>query len=500
MKQWASVLAMVLVAAPAHAQSPSAAILVERALDARRAGQDESALHVLRDALALENDPRTLALLALTEQALGSWAPADVHLRLALDSSAHRWIEPRRSVLERALVEGEGRIARISLGALPAGARVEVDGEAVEPIGGGLTLAPGTHTIVVAIAGHHPSTLHEEFAAGRVERALRFEPLPVEPPAEATSTVQEAPAPVAEREPQCPVGQTITASTAGQCCWPAQSWNAEGHRCVGEPECPDGFTAQHGKCEAVEPALPTPLATGGVLALELGYGCFAGAGCFVGELDSRFFSIPQLPADFPGGGSAPGGGPTLCLRVGARPLATLSFGLSAGLLVTTVSRVALPHPSLSETEIRDHESSITDVNNQTSLAPRGSAIFSVTGGVFVRLHTETARRAGEFEAWLDVGFDPLAMTFVLVDGGPAQITSLGLPLALGMAVTASPTFAFELGARTELFFPLDACAPYRVPQGGLAERLDPPMCVGGLGAANEIEATALLTLGLAFLL
>ena len=40
----------------------------------------------------------------------------------------------------------------------------------------------------------------------------------------------------------CPEGQKISSDTAGQCCWPGQSWNGE--RCVGEPtSCPAGFVA-----------------------------------------------------------------------------------------------------------------------------------------------------------------------------------------------------------------------------------------------------------------
>ncbi len=43
-----------------------------------------------------------------------------------------------------------------------------------------------------------------------------------------------------EQPEQCPLGQTRSVDTAGNCCWPGQAWSGE--RCVGEPtSCPDGF-------------------------------------------------------------------------------------------------------------------------------------------------------------------------------------------------------------------------------------------------------------------
>jgi hypothetical protein len=47
---------------------------------------------------------------------------------------------------------------------------------------------------------------------------------------------KQAPPPAA-----CPDGQIKSTDTAGHCCWPAQVWSSDGH-CVGEPQCPAGFT------------------------------------------------------------------------------------------------------------------------------------------------------------------------------------------------------------------------------------------------------------------
>lgn len=54
---------------------------------------------------------------------------------------------------------------------------------------------------------------------------------------------------------RCPDGQSITADTAGQCCWAGQAWN--GSRCVGTPTtCPDGLTASDAQQACVSGECP----------------------------------------------------------------------------------------------------------------------------------------------------------------------------------------------------------------------------------------------------
>jgi hypothetical protein len=52
----------------------------------------------------------------------------------------------------------------------------------------------------------------------------------------------------ARAEAQCAEGREASEATAGRCCWPAQSWNAEAGRCEGPPSCPAGRVAEGDTC------------------------------------------------------------------------------------------------------------------------------------------------------------------------------------------------------------------------------------------------------------
>lgn len=52
----------------------------------------------------------------------------------------------------------------------------------------------------------------------------------------------------------CPAGQSVTAETAGQCCWSNQVWSKLQKRCIGVPQCPDGQSAQGETCVIACPA------------------------------------------------------------------------------------------------------------------------------------------------------------------------------------------------------------------------------------------------------
>ena len=61
----------------------------------------------------------------------------------------------------------------------------------------------------------------------------------------------------------CPVGQTVSADTAGHCCWPAQAWSTARAKCVGEPQCPPGSESDGDTCVGTpqapaKPATPAP--------------------------------------------------------------------------------------------------------------------------------------------------------------------------------------------------------------------------------------------------
>jgi hypothetical protein len=56
----------------------------------------------------------------------------------------------------------------------------------------------------------------------------------------------------------CPAGQTVSADTAGHCCWPAQAWSSARNKCVGDPQCPAGTESDGDTCVGTPVAAPPP--------------------------------------------------------------------------------------------------------------------------------------------------------------------------------------------------------------------------------------------------
>jgi hypothetical protein len=77
--------------------------LVRRGLELRMQGRDVEALAAFHEAQAARPSPRALALVALTEQALGEWRAAGEHLRAAVTAEDDPWIREHRHLLEQAL-------------------------------------------------------------------------------------------------------------------------------------------------------------------------------------------------------------------------------------------------------------------------------------------------------------------------------------------------------------------------------------------------------------
>lgn len=50
----------------------------------------------------------------------------------------------------------------------------------------------------------------------------------------------------------CPAGRVISEDTAGQCCWPGQSWSRQKLSCLGRPDCPAGFLREDESCREVD--------------------------------------------------------------------------------------------------------------------------------------------------------------------------------------------------------------------------------------------------------
>jgi hypothetical protein len=63
---------------------------------------------------------------------------------------------------------------------------------------------------------------------------------------------------VALAQTPCPRGQSVTAETAGHCCWMAQHWSEQASSCVGYPLCPADMRADGETC--VPLSAPAPVA------------------------------------------------------------------------------------------------------------------------------------------------------------------------------------------------------------------------------------------------
>lgn len=109
------------------------------------------ALDLFQRADKIQESSRTLAQVALAEQALERWLEAERHLALALMTTDERWVERRRRVLEDSLARVRTHLATLTITGSPRGAEVFLDDKMVGtlPLSSALRVAAGTHQITV---------------------------------------------------------------------------------------------------------------------------------------------------------------------------------------------------------------------------------------------------------------------------------------------------------------------------------------------------------------
>lgn len=105
----------------------TAACYSERGVDARRRGDDATAVELFRRSLELSLSAQTRAQLALAEQAAGRWVDAEANLAEAL-AEPDRWVMRHRGVLEDSLEAIRERLGRIVVEVDVVGAQLRVDG------------------------------------------------------------------------------------------------------------------------------------------------------------------------------------------------------------------------------------------------------------------------------------------------------------------------------------------------------------------------------------
>lgn len=133
--------------------------LVVEGQELRKAGRDEEALAKFRKAQDLAPTPRTLAQVALAEQALGLFPTAEKHLDEALAATKDPWIAKHRQTLEDARKNVADRLGSLDVRtSVPAA--LLLDGEALgsTPLTAPLRVAVGPHTLVVTAEGFERGT------------------------------------------------------------------------------------------------------------------------------------------------------------------------------------------------------------------------------------------------------------------------------------------------------------------------------------------------------
>jgi hypothetical protein len=145
--------------------------LIEQGIDLRQAQRDAEALALFEKAQGLAPSPRGQAQIALAQQALGRWAPAERSLKAALVAVEDTWIASRRPILDRALSVIQTHLGDVELVGATVGV-VYVDGVRVEDQDAltHLRLEVGWRTIEVRAEGMYPVSRKVEVLAGETDR------------------------------------------------------------------------------------------------------------------------------------------------------------------------------------------------------------------------------------------------------------------------------------------------------------------------------------------
>jgi hypothetical protein len=185
-----------------HETDPAA--LIQHGSDLRRKGRDEEALLIFKRADELQPSARARAQVALAEQALGRWVPAEADLAYALKSADDDWIKKNRAALETALEVIRGHLGRVVILGSPAGAVVSVNGQAIGklPMSAPVAVAAGDVLATVDAPGY--VSISRKIAVSSGQMARETIDLPLIPP---SAPVLAAPAAV----PVTAVAATVAA-------------------------------------------------------------------------------------------------------------------------------------------------------------------------------------------------------------------------------------------------------------------------------------------------
>jgi hypothetical protein len=161
---------------------PDVSDWLREGVELRKQGRDQAAYELFARAFSVSPSPRAAAQLGLAEQALGRWAEAERHLRVALDGVGDPWIERHRVDLEESIRYIAEHVGALEVGGT-AGAELRVDGQVVGvlPLSGSLRLTEGKRIIEARLAGHVAQT-HEITIQPEAVAVVRVDLLVVPPP------------------------------------------------------------------------------------------------------------------------------------------------------------------------------------------------------------------------------------------------------------------------------------------------------------------------------
>jgi hypothetical protein len=168
------------------AQEDDPEALTRQGLELRRQRRDAEALAVFRRAYAVKATPRTLAQIALAEQALGKWIDAEADLDAALGSTDDAWIAPHRSMLLGGLATIRSHLGWLEVTADAHAARLWINGADLGelPLAKPVRVEAGSVVVEVRAAGFVPAR-RVPFVepGGSAREAVHLVPLTPEPPA-----------------------------------------------------------------------------------------------------------------------------------------------------------------------------------------------------------------------------------------------------------------------------------------------------------------------------
>jgi hypothetical protein len=161
-----------VAAADTPAGSSAVDALIARGIRLRKAGDDRGALSAFERAYAEQGSLQALAQMALAEQALGRWVVAHEHLERALAARSDGWIDAHRATLEAAREEIASRLGQLEVSCNVAGARVEVDGQAIgrTPLARALPLVAGQSVLKLSAPGYFSVTRQVQVDARSLSR------------------------------------------------------------------------------------------------------------------------------------------------------------------------------------------------------------------------------------------------------------------------------------------------------------------------------------------